>query len=112
METAEAEEHNGQEEEEIGGGQLIRPTTLLGPEREQLRFQIPTLVGAPAEVVQLVQQIRNVAEQFLYHWNSFPIGRRMEREKNCINQSKSPLIYSSSSIADSSGSRPLVICFA
>lgn len=53
--------------------QLLRPQTLLAPEREPVEFNI-NLVGAPAEVEQLVEQIKSVAEQFLYHWKSFPIG--------------------------------------
>lgn len=52
---------------------LLRPQTLLAPEREPVEFNI-NLVGAPAEVEQLVEQIKSVAEQFLYHWKSFPIG--------------------------------------
>lgn len=31
------------------------------------------LRGAPEEVVELVQNIKDVAEQFLYHWKTFPI---------------------------------------
>ncbi|XP_001359353.2 uncharacterized protein [Drosophila pseudoobscura] len=54
------------------GNQLMRPQTLAGPEREPIEFNI-NLVGAPPEVEQLVQQIKSVAEQFLYHWKSFPI---------------------------------------
>ncbi|XP_022219927.2 uncharacterized protein LOC111072385 isoform X2 [Drosophila obscura] len=54
------------------GNQLLRPQTLAGPEREPIEFNIK-LVGAPPEVEQLVQQIKSVAEQFLYHWKSFPI---------------------------------------
>lgn len=71
---ATGEQHNGQEEEESSTAPLARPSTLMVAEREQLKFQIPTLVGAPTEVVQLVQQIQHVAEQFLYHWKTFPIG--------------------------------------
>ncbi|EDW68148.2 uncharacterized protein Dvir_GJ24558 [Drosophila virilis] len=55
-----------------GNPQLLRPQTLAGPEREPVEFNI-NLVGAPPEVEQLVQQIKCVAEQFLYHWKSFPI---------------------------------------
>lgn len=55
------------------GTQMLRPQTLAGPEREPIEFNI-NLVGAPPEVEQLVEQIKNVAEQFLYHWKSFPIG--------------------------------------
>ncbi|KAL3273452.1 hypothetical protein HHI36_014896 [Cryptolaemus montrouzieri] len=42
------------------------------PEREPIRFEI-NLVGAPSEVTQLVNNIKQVAEQFLYHWKTFPI---------------------------------------
>ncbi|KAI8129847.1 hypothetical protein CVS40_1285 [Lucilia cuprina] len=52
--------------------QQLRPLTLAGPEREPVQFTV-NLVGAPAEVEQLVQQIKTVAEQFLYHWKTFPI---------------------------------------
>ncbi|XP_033165249.1 uncharacterized protein LOC117144261 isoform X1 [Drosophila mauritiana] len=54
------------------GTQMLRPQTLAGPEREPIEFNI-NLVGAPPEVEQLVEQIKSVAEQFLYHWKSFPI---------------------------------------
>lgn len=46
----------------------------LQPEREPLRFDV-TLVGAPPEVEQLVNNIKQVAEQFLYHWKTFPISK-------------------------------------
>ncbi|KPU80844.1 uncharacterized protein Dana_GF16043, isoform B [Drosophila ananassae] len=55
------------------GAQMLRPQTLAGPEREPIEFNI-NLVGAPPEVEQLVEQIKSVAEQFLYHWKSFPIA--------------------------------------
>ncbi|CAH1129005.1 unnamed protein product [Ceutorhynchus assimilis] len=70
------------------GHQHIRPTSLyplknshdsglvgpdaLQPEREPINFEI-NLVGAPPEVEQLVNNIKQVAEQFLYHWKTFPI---------------------------------------
>lgn len=73
-----------------GGGdghQYTRPTSLyptkvegvigpdaLQPEREPLRFDV-NLVGAPPEVEQLVNNIKQVAEQFLYHWKTFPISK-------------------------------------
>lgn len=44
------------------------------PERENLKFDIPTIFEAPTQVLQLVQHIQNVAEMFLYHWKTFPIG--------------------------------------
>lgn len=51
-----------------------RPTSLLSmaPEKEPLIFDV-NLVGAPPEVEQLVEHIKTVAEQFLYHWKTFPI---------------------------------------
>ena len=58
--------------------QQLRPLTLAGPEREPVQFTV-NLVGAPAEVEQLVQQIKTVAEQFLYHWKTFPIGKLYKR---------------------------------
>lgn len=48
---------------------------LGSPKREKLHFHVPTLIGAPPEVEELVQHIQHVAEQFLYHWKSFPIGK-------------------------------------
>lgn len=54
--------------------QQLRPLSLTGPEREPVQFTV-NLVGAPTEVEQLVQQIKAVAEQFLYHWKTFPIGK-------------------------------------
>ncbi|KAF5295161.1 hypothetical protein FQR65_LT10549 [Abscondita terminalis] len=61
---------------------LSRPTSLFPKngeggdapqlEREPLRFDV-NLVGAPPEVEQLVNNIKQVAEQFLYHWKMFPI---------------------------------------
>uniref|UniRef100_A0A1A9VB52 Uncharacterized protein n=1 Tax=Glossina austeni TaxID=7395 RepID=A0A1A9VB52_GLOAU len=53
--------------------QQLRPLSLTGPEREPVQFTV-NLVGAPTEVEQLVQQIKTVAEQFLYHWKTFPIA--------------------------------------
>lgn len=53
---------------------VSRPTSLLGPEKEPVNF-IVNLVGAPPEVEQLVEHIKLVAEQFLYHWKTFPIGK-------------------------------------
>ncbi|XP_074027506.1 uncharacterized protein isoform X2 [Leptinotarsa decemlineata] len=44
----------------------------LQPEREPICFDV-ALVGAPSEVEQLVNNIKQVAEQFLYHWKTFPI---------------------------------------
>ncbi|XP_050297770.1 uncharacterized protein LOC126737100 isoform X2 [Anthonomus grandis grandis] len=50
---------------------LVGPDALQ-PEREPIKFEI-NLVGAPPEVEQLVNNIKQVAEQFLYHWKTFPI---------------------------------------
>lgn len=47
--------------------------TIMVPEREPVNFTV-NLVGAPPEVEQLVEHIKSVAEQFLYHWKTFPIG--------------------------------------
>lgn len=55
-------------------GTQLRPQMLAGPEREPVKFSV-NLVGAPPEVEQLVAQIKTVAEQFLYHWKTFPIGK-------------------------------------
>lgn len=52
---------------------LVGPDALL-PEREPIKFEI-NLVGAPPEVEQLVNNIKQVAEQFLYHWKTFPISK-------------------------------------
>jgi hypothetical protein len=52
---------------------LVRPSSLLPPEKEPLNFQV-SLVGAPPEVEQLIEHIKSVAEQFLYHWKTFPIS--------------------------------------
>ncbi|CAG9786374.1 unnamed protein product [Diatraea saccharalis] len=58
------------------GERASRPNSLLletlPPEREPLRFDVQ-LVGAPPEVEQLVNNIKQVAEDFLYHWKTFPI---------------------------------------
>ncbi|KAL5274491.1 hypothetical protein ACFFRR_000922 [Megaselia abdita] len=53
--------------------QNVRPISLNGPEKEPVNFMI-NLVGAPQEVEQLVDHIKSVAEQFLYHWKTFPIA--------------------------------------
>lgn len=52
---------------------LSRPNSLLGPEKEPIKFPI-NLVGAPPEVEQLIEHIKDVASQFLYHWKTFPIS--------------------------------------
>uniref|UniRef100_A0A182NCW1 Uncharacterized protein n=1 Tax=Anopheles dirus TaxID=7168 RepID=A0A182NCW1_9DIPT len=56
-----------------GGPVLVRPTSLQPPEKEPVNFQI-NLIGAPPEVEQLIEHIKSVAEQFLYHWKTFPIN--------------------------------------
>jgi hypothetical protein len=53
---------------------LSRPNSLLGPEKEPINFHI-NLVGAPETVEQLIEHIKKVAEQFLYHWKTFPISK-------------------------------------
>ncbi|XP_066153534.1 uncharacterized protein [Euwallacea fornicatus] len=50
---------------------LVGPDALQ-PEREPINFEV-NLVGAPPEVEQLVNNVKHVAEQFLYHWKTFPI---------------------------------------
>lgn len=61
-----------------GEERASRPNSLVleapAPEREPLRFDVQ-LVGAPPEVEQLVNNIKQVAEDFLYHWKTFPIGK-------------------------------------
>lgn len=54
------------------GPRTSYPPDGLEPEREPVKFDVH-LQGAPIEVVQLVQDIKDVAEQFLYHWKTFPI---------------------------------------
>lgn len=65
-------------EQQGQGDRVSRPTSLLldgaQPEREPLKFDVQ-LVGAPPEVEQLVNNIKQVAEDFLYHWKTFPIGK-------------------------------------
>lgn len=57
---------------------ISRPNSLLGPDKEPVNFNI-NLVGAPPEVEQLVDHIKSVAEQFLYHWKTFPISLSLDR---------------------------------
>lgn len=38
-----------------------------------MEFDVSHLRGAPAEVETLVHNIKQVAQQFLYHWRTFPI---------------------------------------
>ncbi|XP_008551796.1 uncharacterized protein LOC103574176 isoform X1 [Microplitis demolitor] len=45
----------------------------LQPEKEPVEFDASHLRGAPAEVESLVHNIKEVAQQFLYHWRTFPI---------------------------------------
>lgn len=56
---------------------LSRPNSLLGPEKEPIKFQI-NLVGAPPEVEQLIEHVKDVASQFLYHWKTFPISKLLK----------------------------------
>ncbi|XP_068087135.1 uncharacterized protein [Anabrus simplex] len=56
----------------MSGPRSTHPGDGLEPEREPVKFDVH-LRGAPEEVVQLVQNIKDVAEQFLYHWRTFPI---------------------------------------
>ncbi|KAI4456830.1 hypothetical protein MML48_8g00015589 [Holotrichia oblita] len=51
---------------------FLNSSDSLQPEREPIKFDV-NLVGAPPEVEQLVNNIKQVAEQFLYHWKTFPI---------------------------------------
>lgn len=54
----------------------LNSSDSLQPEREPIKFDV-NLVGAPPEVEQLVSNIKQVAEQFLYHWKTFPIGEKL-----------------------------------
>ncbi|XP_076755097.1 uncharacterized protein LOC143425638 isoform X1 [Xylocopa sonorina] len=45
----------------------------LQPEKEPVEFDTSHLRGAPSEVETLVHNIKEVAQQFLYHWRTFPI---------------------------------------
>ncbi|XP_034935076.1 uncharacterized protein [Chelonus insularis] len=45
----------------------------LQPEKEPVEFDTSHLRGAPTEVEALVHNIKEVAQQFLYHWRTFPI---------------------------------------
>ena len=76
MELLESDENQPQQQSVVQRHphqNLSRPTSLLGPEKEPIKFQI-NLVGAPAEVEQLIEHIKDVASQFLYHWKTFPIS--------------------------------------
>ncbi|XP_014469880.1 PREDICTED: uncharacterized protein LOC106741940 isoform X2 [Dinoponera quadriceps] len=48
-------------------------TDGLQPEKEPVEFDTSHLRGAPTEVEALVHNIKEVAQQFLYHWRTFPI---------------------------------------
>ena len=43
-------------------------------QKEPVTFEICHFRGAPTEVESLVLNIKDVAEQFLYHWRTFPIS--------------------------------------
>lgn len=62
-----------------------RPTSLLtmAPEKEPVIFTV-NLAGAPPEVEQLVEHIKAVAEQFLYHWKTFPICKSNKNNYSSI----------------------------
>lgn len=53
---------------------ISRPNSLLTmtPEREPINFDI-NMIEAPPEIQALIEHIKIVAEQFLYHWKTFPI---------------------------------------
>lgn len=61
-----------------------RPASLLAmaPEKEPVTFTV-NLIGAPPEVEQLVEHIKTVAEQFLYHWKTFPICKFNQSFSKC-----------------------------
>lgn len=42
-------------------------------QKEPVEFETIHLQGAPAEVELLVNNMKSVAQQFLYHWRTFPI---------------------------------------
>ncbi|XP_046659884.1 uncharacterized protein LOC124353884 isoform X2 [Homalodisca vitripennis] len=56
----------------MSGPRPYPPSDHPLPEKEPLQFEAH-LTGAPEEVVQLVNNIKEVGEQFLYHWKTFPI---------------------------------------
>jgi hypothetical protein len=59
----------------IGTIALSRPNSLLvGPDKEPINFSHQHLVNAPEEVEKLIEHIKLVAEQFLYHWKTFPLS--------------------------------------
>ncbi|XP_042900994.1 uncharacterized protein [Parasteatoda tepidariorum] len=45
---------------------------VIEPQRAPLNFLVD-LDGAPAEIVEVVQIVKRVAEKILYHWEEFPI---------------------------------------
>lgn len=56
---------------------LSRSNSLHDPEKEPIKFQI-NLEGTPPEFQQLIEHIKTVASQFLYHWKTFPISKHSE----------------------------------
>jgi hypothetical protein len=50
------------------------------PKRSPIRFNI-NASGEPSELDEFVSQIQTIAEQYLYHWDSFPFG---ESRRNAI----------------------------
>lgn len=53
----------------------IRPNKLPfnQPEKEAINFYV-NIIGAPPEVEQLINNVKDVASQFLYRWKHFPIS--------------------------------------
>lgn len=55
----------------------IRPNKLpplnQQPEKEAINFYV-NIIGAPPEVEQLINNVKDVASQFLYRWKNFPIN--------------------------------------
>lgn len=57
----------------INSREPTRKTTIVVFQKEPVEFDTSHLRGAPAEVEALVHNIKEVAQQFLYHWRTFPI---------------------------------------
>jgi hypothetical protein len=47
--------------------------SLNQPEKEAINFYV-NIIGAPPEVEQLINNVKDVASQFLYRWKHFPIN--------------------------------------
>lgn len=65
---------------------LSRPNSLLGPEKEPMKFQI-NILGAPPEVENLIEHIKDVTSKFLYHWKTFPISKYYSHSLNTLEDS-------------------------